>query len=389
MKPETALRSRSRRCTLVGDGGTQIMDSSTRPAGAQPAVDAFEFTGRWQEFLPIAVTNLLLTIVTLGIYRFWAKARERQYLWSRTRFIDDHLEWTGTGKEMFLGFLIVFLALIPVFCLVWLAMFLFTGNSIAKLLGILLLIAVYGGLFYLTGVAALRALRYRLSRTYWHGIRGGSDDGGWGYGVEYMWRTLVTMFALFIPLPWSQTRLWNARFNKMSFGPHRFHADATSKGLMGRWLLVYAVFLGTFAILGLWMYSMEGATQAEIEANAGSAIGIIVLLFVAFYIVLPLVALAYFAAYYRRVVDATRIAGLEFRFGARTKDWLLLFLGHVGLVIITLGFGALFIGYRNYSFAVRHLDVFGEVDLNELTQSATRAPGDAEGLADAFDIGAI
>jgi uncharacterized membrane protein YjgN (DUF898 family) len=349
----------------------------------------FEFTGRWQEFLPIALTNLLLTIVTLGIYRFWATARERQYFWSRTRFFDDHLEWTGTGKEMFLGFLVVVLALIPVFGLVFLALYLFTGNSIAKLLGGVLLLAVYGGLFYLTGVASLRALRYRLSRTYWHGIRGGSDDGGWGYGLEYMWRTLATLFTLFIAMPWAQTRLWNARFNKMSFGQHRFHADADATGLFGRWLLVYAVLFGTFAVLGLWTYSMQGSTQAELDAAAGSAIGVILLIFVAFYIVLPLAALAYFAAYYRRVAEATAIAGLRFRFHARTADWLLLFLGHIGVVIGTLGIGALFIGYRNYSFAVRHMDVDGEVDIEALTQSSTRAPSDAEGLADAFDIGAI
>src|SRR5690606_16979791 len=69
-------------------------------------VTAFGFQGNWKEFAPIALTNLLLTIVTLGIYRFWAKTRERHYLWSRTRFIDDTLEWTGTGKELFIGFLI-------------------------------------------------------------------------------------------------------------------------------------------------------------------------------------------------------------------------------------------------------------------------------------------
>lgn len=60
--------------------------------------DAFEFTGTWRDYLPIALSNLALTIVTLGFYRFWAKARERRYLWSRTRFIDDKLEWTANYK---------------------------------------------------------------------------------------------------------------------------------------------------------------------------------------------------------------------------------------------------------------------------------------------------
>ncbi len=365
------------------------MDATT----TQPRLDgrahgeAFAFTGTWKEFLPIVLTNLLLTIVTLGIYRFWAKARERQYLWSRTRMIDDHLEWTGTGKEMFLGFLIVFLALIPVIGLIILATYLFTGNAIAKLLGGLLMLAVYGGFFYLAGVASLRALRYRLSRSYWHGIRGGSDDGGWGYGLEYMWRTLATILSLFIAAPWAQTRLWNARFNKMSFGQHRFHAEADAKGLMTRWLIILAIIVGTFAIFIGTVQSMGGLGG---RPSAGS--GFILLAvgaFVALYIAVPLAALAYYAAYYRRVADTTGIAGLRFRFRARTKDWLLLVLGHIGLVIITLGIGALFIGYRNYSFAIRHLDLDGDIDVAVLTQSTTRAPADAEGLADAFDIGAI
>ena len=50
------------------------MDGMTAPAAA--GVDrAIRFTGNWREYLPIAATNALLTIVTLGVYRFWATAR--------------------------------------------------------------------------------------------------------------------------------------------------------------------------------------------------------------------------------------------------------------------------------------------------------------------------
>jgi uncharacterized membrane protein YjgN (DUF898 family) len=40
--------------------------------------DSFAFEGSWREYAPIAFTNLLLTIVTLGIYRFWATTRTRR-----------------------------------------------------------------------------------------------------------------------------------------------------------------------------------------------------------------------------------------------------------------------------------------------------------------------
>src|SRR4051812_49695645 len=90
------------------------MDAMTQsPASADDR--AIRFTGNWREYLPIAATNALLIICTLGIYRFWAAARQRRYLWSRTVVIDDTLEWSGTGKEMFLGFLIVIVILAPFF----------------------------------------------------------------------------------------------------------------------------------------------------------------------------------------------------------------------------------------------------------------------------------
>jgi hypothetical protein len=67
-----------------------------------PTHSAFRFHGSWQEFARIAFPNLLLTIVTLGIYRFWATTREREYLWGKTDFIDEPLEWTGRGIELFI-----------------------------------------------------------------------------------------------------------------------------------------------------------------------------------------------------------------------------------------------------------------------------------------------
>jgi len=158
------------------------MDSETGRAAAGDD-RAIRFTGNWREYLPIAATNALLIICTLGVYRFWAAARQRRYLWSRTEVIDDTLEWTGTGKEMFIGFLIVIAILAPFFLFI---QFLFPAlvarGKAEAAAGIITLF--YIGLIYLGGFARFRALRYRLSRTLWHGIRGGSNDPGWNYGGE-------------------------------------------------------------------------------------------------------------------------------------------------------------------------------------------------------------
>ena len=72
------------------------MDAQTSLAGDGRAI---RFTGSWREYLPIAITNALLTIVTLGIYRFWATARQRRYLWSHTHVIDDTLEGRARARR--------------------------------------------------------------------------------------------------------------------------------------------------------------------------------------------------------------------------------------------------------------------------------------------------
>jgi uncharacterized membrane protein YjgN (DUF898 family) len=355
-----------------------------RPADPETA---FEFTGNWREFLPIALTNLLLSAVTLGIYRFWAKARERRYLWSRTRFIDDHFEWTGTGREMFVGFLIVFAIVIPVIVA---AQFGVQAMAVrGEVLGAAVLsTALYGGIFYLIGVGQFRALRYRLSRSWWHGIRGGSHDAGWAYGGHYVWKTMAGFFAAGLLVPWSMTSLWNDRWNEMSFGQHDFIARADTKGLIGRWLLLYAVALAAVGAIIAAMMPMIAATTLGGQPGGGS-IATMLLAIVGGYLAFLLISLSYYAAFFRKVIDATSIAGIDFEFTARTKDWLKLILGNIALVIVTLGVGALFLGYRNWSFAIRHMEATGEINLDRLLKSQTAATGDAEGLADAFDIGAI
>ena len=41
------------------------------------APSAVTFHGSWTDFAKIALPNVLLTLVTLGVYRFWATTRER------------------------------------------------------------------------------------------------------------------------------------------------------------------------------------------------------------------------------------------------------------------------------------------------------------------------
>lgn len=356
--------------------------------GRHEGEKAFEFHGDWREFAPIAFTNLLLTIVTLGVYMFWARTRERRYLWSQTRFIDDRLEWTGTGLELFIGYVIaLFLFVLPL----GLVQFGVQALAIRGHVGAagLLLLTVYVAVMYLVGVAIFRALRYRLSRTFWHGIRGGSDEQGFGYGLSSLWRTVVGALAFGLLVPWAMVSLWNRRWNAMSFGPHQFESGARSGRLIWRYLLYYLAPILLFIGLAIFAMMFDTRTGQSPEELRAGFIFVALIFYFGFFIVLGLIALVYYAAYFREVVSNLSLGDLDFEFRARTKDWLMLFLGNFFLVVLTLGIGTIFLGYRNWAFFIRHMHAYGTVDLDQFTQSSTREPGQGEGLLDAFDVGAF
>src|SRR4051794_28799440 len=71
----------------------------------------------------IAITNAILNIITLTVFRFWGRTRVRRHLWSCVHINGEPLEYTGTGSELFLGALIVF----AVFGLPVMAIYLFVA----------------------------------------------------------------------------------------------------------------------------------------------------------------------------------------------------------------------------------------------------------------------
>jgi uncharacterized membrane protein YjgN (DUF898 family) len=403
------------------------------PSSAPAAASAITFHGNWIDFMKIAVPNLLLTVVTLGFYRFWATTRERQYQWSQTQFIDERLEWTGTGLELFIGFIMAFFLIGIPFTLLQLILqgMVFQGEGI---LAVSLGIALFILLFYLIGIAYFRALRYRLSRTYWRGIRGGSDDQGVGYGWSYLWKNFAGMIPLYLLYPWATISLWNERWSKMSFGPYQFVSNADWTQLMKRYLLFYLVPFLVFVMAILGWLTGDSAGPGGGTGGMIAFGGFMVLLVISFYIILPVAALLYYSKFFRVAVAGLRIGELEFEFKARSPDWILFFLANwaiwgvaAGITFIpiqmltaggpvspdifkgdnmsiavlgtlamtaiigtiTIGLANALIRYRSWCFFVKHMEAFGEVNLDRMSQSPTRVSGHGEGLLDAFDVGAI
>src|SRR5688572_5770871 len=84
---------------------------------AQPVT----FTGVRGDFRWLVIRGAMLELVTLGFYRFWLATDMRRHLWSHTPVGGDAPEYTGTAKELLIGFLFALAILAPIYLAYFLA----------------------------------------------------------------------------------------------------------------------------------------------------------------------------------------------------------------------------------------------------------------------------
>ena len=197
--------------------------------------------------------------MTLGIYGFWARTEVRKRIWSAVRIEGEPLHYTGTGGELFLGFLIAFfLVFVPLMLSNVAVLFIFGPTSIIpKLYGP----ALYVALFLLIGYATYRALRYRLSRTRWRAIRGALVGSAGDYAWTYFWTAFVAVFTLGWALPWRSTKLQGIITRDMCFGGEPFRFDAKAGPLYVPFALLWIVAVLIFATISLAVTQILGLSN--------------------------------------------------------------------------------------------------------------------------------
>lgn len=71
-----------------------------------------EFKGKGGEFFGIWIVNVLLTIITLGIYSAWAKVRTKRYFYGNTYVDSDNFEYHAEPMQILKGRLVAVAVLV-------------------------------------------------------------------------------------------------------------------------------------------------------------------------------------------------------------------------------------------------------------------------------------
>ncbi|AWN37504.1 YjgN family protein [Methylobacterium radiodurans] len=210
-----------------------------------PRVASVTFDTRLEGLTWLALKGFLLSLVTFGIYRFWYVTNLRRFFWSRTALNGSPAEYTGTGKELFLGFLVALAILVPIY------LGLFALSLVAPALAPFSVVISFVFLFLLGQFAIFRGRRYRAMRTLWRGIRLGQDGSGLAYAARAGGWWLLTLWTFGLTVPFMRASLERYRINHTLVGSSRMTSTARGRSVFGPWLLLYAVGLGPLIGLGL------------------------------------------------------------------------------------------------------------------------------------------
>jgi uncharacterized membrane protein YjgN (DUF898 family) len=222
-----------------------------------PQATPMAFSGQSREFLKLLITGSLFQIPTFGFYRFWLITKLRRHLWANTQIEGEAFEYTGTAKELLIGFLIALAVLVPLYiAYAILGVVLEEQYAFASvpLVVILYVLAHFG---------SYRARKYRASRTVFRGIRFWMKGSGWPYAFRAILWDLATLLTLGLALPWAMASLERYRMRNTFFGSIQGDFAGTGWCLFKRgwwvWVLGLAGLVG-FALLAIVLGRLSGGT---------------------------------------------------------------------------------------------------------------------------------
>jgi uncharacterized membrane protein YjgN (DUF898 family) len=209
---------------------------------ARAATEPVFFYDERPRYRRMVLRGAMLELVTVGFYRFWLATDMRRHLWSHTAVGGDTAEYTGTARELLIGFLFAVAILAPIYFVYFLL-----GLEAERYKAFA---SVPMGLFFylFTQFAVYRARRYRLTRTVWRGVRFWMTGSGWNYAWRVGLWTLLASITLGIALPWRQAALERFKMRHTSYGHLQGRFVGVGGELFKRGWGLWAIMLGLVAL---------------------------------------------------------------------------------------------------------------------------------------------
>ncbi|PYF78348.1 uncharacterized membrane protein YjgN (DUF898 family) [Marinomonas alcarazii] len=376
-----------------------------------------KFNGSGLEYFKIWIVNILLTIVTLGLYRPWAKVRTLRYFYGNTELDNSNFEYHATGKQLFFSFIIA-VALLVAYLVI---------GQLSPILGLILPIALLIALPWIIW----RSMKFNLNMSSYRNVRFGFNgelSGSYiallaypigllavGIAALYfvsqisIWLALVLSLIAYPAYFAMISKVTNSYVvNGSHFGQGQFSTNLEFKpffmiilkaaGLAFLFLLIvliiaFSIILSSANSGGLRSFFQALASFGQSINTASLIFGMIIFMY-GIFILTGLYIFSYVKAHQRMYLlsKTTLNKSITFESTLTTNKYFSVMLTNLLLLVCTLGLGYPWAAVRLYRCSIESINVQAEEGFNNFISKQTGEEGPlGEELGDAFnaDIGSL
>ncbi|WP_126453616.1 YjgN family protein [Sulfuriflexus mobilis] len=362
---------------------------TTAESTAQLREIPLQFNGKAREYFGIWIVNVLLTILTLGIYAPWAKVRTKRYFYGNTLLADSTFDFVANPVAILKGYLIA---------LGFYIAFSVTSEFYPQVS--ILFVLVF---FLVLPWVVVRSMAFRLANTTYRNIRFNFErDYADAYKV-FVGIGLLIPLTLGLIFPYYHYRQSKFVIDKSSFGQSRFGLNAP----VGDFYLIYIAIWLLFMLLGVLMVALgpmltflfpelagvEQAVADSPDVDPEQQTTVIMLTF----IIIGIISIFYIAifAYMQTAITNllwNNISVAKKRFRSKLKTARMIWLYYSNALGIILSFGLLipWARIRMTRYRVSCMSVLSEGEIGHFIageQSQTSATGEELGEVFGVDIG--
>lgn len=336
------------------DAETSSGQDDKRHAKSSTAVP-FEFHGTGSEYFRIWIVNLMLSILTLGIYSAWAKVRRKQYFYGSTILNQSGFEYLADPLNILKGRIVV-----TVFFGVYYAISYISPNA-GHGLSLLFII--------LLPWLVVRSLAFNARNSAYKNIRFGFNGTVLAAAKVFVAFPALAVLTLGILSPWAFFRQKKFIVENSAYGTAPFSFTATRKDY-------YA--LAFRALIPIVIGIVLIGTAVSFFPPASGLIGLVLYLYLFAYFSVRTTNLLY---------NSTLLEKHSFDADLEIKGYLGLVTVNTLLSVLTLGIFYPWAHVRTVRYKLDHLCLMAKGDLDHFVareQKEVSALGDEAG--DFFDL---
>lgn len=229
-----------------------------------------EFHGKASEFFGIWIVNVLLSIVTFGIYSAWAKVRTNKYFYQNTVIDGRRFDYHATGQQILIGRVIVVIGFM-----------IYSTLSIIPIMAILLPIAF----LFVLPMLLVRSLRFNAQMTSWANVRFGFDGTAWNAFKVYLLWPFLTLFTLYLAYPVAARAIRAYSVGNHRLGQARFSFGAPLGPFFKAFFAAVLWVLGVGLVAGaVAMPFLDGLFNSSTGPEPESALALVAAFYVLFFV---------------------------------------------------------------------------------------------------------